>query len=65
MSKDDIHVMPVNDKKEHEMSVSCHCKPRIEVEGAALIIIHNAYDHREIIEQIEVDKYDTADKRLD
>lgn len=56
MSKDNIHILPVNDKKEHDMSANCPCKPRIEVVGAVLIIIHNAYDHREVIEQIEEER---------
>jgi hypothetical protein len=49
----DINVLPLNDLKEHEESAYCHCNPRVEVVGANLIIIHNAYDHREIIEEIE------------
>jgi len=49
----DINVMPINDKREHEDGVNCHCHPRIEIEGASIIIIHHAYDHREICEQIE------------
>ena len=48
----DIHVLPVNDLKPHEESgVGCPCKPRIEVVGADLIIVHNAWDNREVFEQ--------------
>ena len=52
MTSNDIHVYPVNDLKEHILKgVDCHCNPTVKVEGAGLIIVHNAYDHREIIEQ--------------
>lgn len=50
---DDIHVIPLNDLHEHIMSVSCPCNPTVEVVGAALIIIHNSWDRREFVEQIE------------
>jgi hypothetical protein len=48
----DIHVIPVNDEKPHSESVSCPCKPMRDVE-CNRVIIHNAWDRREIIEQIE------------
>lgn len=51
--KDDIHVIPIDDLREHEMSTKCPCNPTIEVVGAVLLITHNAYDHREFVEQIE------------
>lgn len=48
----DMHVYPLDDLKEHDTSgTDCHCNPRIEVIGGSLLIIHNAYDHREIIEE--------------
>lgn len=54
---EDIHVYPIGDKKEHKLDgVDCDCSPKIEVEGANLIIIHNAYDHREITEEIRSEK---------
>jgi len=54
---DDIHVYPLNDKKFHKLEgTNCECEPRIEIEGASLIIIHNAYDHREIMEVINEKK---------
>jgi hypothetical protein len=49
---DDIHVYPVNDSKPHILSgTDCPCKPRVEIEGATLVIIHNSWDNREIIEE--------------
>lgn len=50
---EDIHIVPLNDLKEHESSDTCHCKPRVEVIGVKLLIIHNAYDNRETIENIQ------------
>ena len=52
MRSKDIHVSPADDLKKHIIKgTNCHCKPTIKVVGAVLIIIHNSYDHREIIEQ--------------
>ena len=51
--KDDIHVIPANDLHKHIMSVNCPCEPTVEVVGAVLVITHNAWDHREFVEQIE------------
>jgi hypothetical protein len=52
MAADDIHVYPVNDLREHITDgPGCPCEPEIEVVGAALIYIYNAWDYREIVEQ--------------
>jgi len=50
---DDVHVMPVNDLKEHEESRFCACRPVLEkpVEGGGTVVIHNSYDGREITER--------------
>ena len=49
---DDIHVMPVNDLMEHTNDDSeCPCKPKVIVEGANLIYVHNSWDKRELTEQ--------------
>ena len=46
-----IHVIPIDDLKEHEESSSCNCTPTmIEVNGE-FILSHNSYDGRELIEQ--------------
>jgi hypothetical protein len=50
--KRDIHVMPVDDLREHVFE-NCPCNPRIEVVGATLIYIHNSWDGREYVEQVE------------
>lgn len=49
--KDDVHVLPINDIKEHSESRHCSCLPDIEVQddGNALVI-HHSYDGRELEE---------------
>lgn len=47
------HILPVDDLKEHEESAYCQCNPKIEEYRNGRLIIHNAYDGREIYEQAE------------
>lgn len=47
--RDAIHVMPINDLKEHEQSSCCPCRPRIEEKGH--LIVHRSWDRREHDEQ--------------
>ena len=55
------HVYPVNDEREHELEgTMCPCGPRVEWSdpktGAAYaeaLVIHNAFDCREIVEEAE------------
>jgi hypothetical protein len=42
-----IHIIPVNDIKEHEELSTCECCPRLEIENGEMIFIHNSYDGRE------------------
>lgn len=49
------HIIPINDLKEHEESSTGECNPKLLDEGdldGNMIIIHNSYDGREIIEQV-------------
>lgn len=50
-----IHVFPINDLKQHWVENgdmdSCPCLPTVKFEGVGAIIVHNAWDNREIIEQ--------------
>lgn len=39
-----LHVVPVADMREHEMSPECWCNPRITEEG---VVVHNSMDGRE------------------
>jgi hypothetical protein len=51
-SDGDVHVYPENDLREHvTVGTDCPCDPMVEVVGANLLIIHYAFDHREIVEQ--------------
>jgi hypothetical protein len=46
----DVNVMPVGEE-EHDFNPKCRCVPRVDMEGSKLVIVHNAFDHREIVEQ--------------
>ena len=53
-----IHILPVNDLKEHVTKTTCSCNPdvRYRDEHGVLpeaICVHNSWDGREIIEQAE------------
>lgn len=49
-----IHVYPVGDEREHELQgTTCPCGPRVEWEDAEALVIHNAFDCREILEEAE------------
>ena len=48
-----IHITPINDLKEHEEDVNCHCKPKTEYINDTLLVIHNAYDKRENLEKAQ------------
>lgn len=48
-----IHILPVNDLEPHdEEGTTCKCEPRVEFVEGGMLVIHNSYDHREIIEQV-------------
>lgn len=50
-----IHVYPVNDLEEHdtEHSAICKCNPKVEIVEGEILIIHNAFDLREVVEKAE------------
>lgn len=55
-----IHVYPIDDVLDHNTeSDCCGCKPRIE-DG---VVIHHAYDQREVIEQLEAEKNNAYQER--
>lgn len=45
-----IHVLPINDIEEHQESTTCHCHPAIQEESGTMIIVHNSFDGRELVE---------------
>ncbi len=47
------HILPNNDLEEHLEKSVCHCSPRSEVlENGDILITHNAFDGRELIENL-------------
>lgn len=46
-----LHILPRNDIQEHEESTCCACRPRVECEGAEILVVHNSFDGREMVEQ--------------
>lgn len=50
---EDIHIFPLDDKRGHVLEgADCACEPKIELYAGARLIIHNAYDFREIAEEL-------------
>lgn len=58
-----LHVVPLNDEQPHEESTACPCSPRVEWvdpktgdawPNAAALVVHNAFDCREVVEQAEM-----------
>lgn len=47
-----IHVLPLNDLREHQEDVACWCKPKPDAEDER-VIVHNAADGRESFERGE------------
>ena len=52
---ENIHVVPIGDLRPHtETGYDCECDPKTEVtENDPVLVIHNAFDGRDIIEEIE------------
>ena len=52
---DSIHVLPVNEYDQHSSDgiegLWCKCKPRSEKTKSRILIVHNSFDQREIVEQ--------------
>lgn len=46
-----INILPINDLKEHTENSTCECEPKVIIEDGEIIVIHNSYDRREVIEQ--------------
>jgi len=48
-----IHVLPVDDLEPHdEEETTCKCEPRVEFVEGGILVVHNSFDNREIIEQV-------------
>lgn len=47
-----IHVVPVDDLREHLCDLACWCKPRTEDGGVdTYVVVHNSMDRREEYEE--------------
>lgn len=47
-----IHVIPTSDIKEHHYNTHCHCNPKLVMESGSMIVVHNSFDEREILEAL-------------
>lgn len=47
-SHDSIHVIPIDDKSDHDATADCHCSPRYD-DG---VYIHPSFDGREVLEMM-------------
>lgn len=47
------HVIPLDDSEEHEDNESCRCLPNIVETKSAILIIHNAFDGRDMLEELK------------
>jgi len=47
-----IHIYPLDDLKEHVLESTCECQPTVIIENGELIVCHNAFDGRELIEEV-------------
>jgi hypothetical protein len=48
----DIHVYPLDDRREHTLDNLCPCRPFLEIDSFRHIYIHNSWDFREIVEEL-------------
>jgi len=47
------HILPINDIEEHEEKSTCKCNPISEIlENCDMLIVHNSFDGREIVEHV-------------
>jgi hypothetical protein len=48
------HVIPVNDLEPHtDHGYNCPCNPFVDCDGDNVLVVHNAFDGRDIIEKLE------------
>jgi len=48
----DVHVVPVNDTREHRDRRDCWCWPSVTREpGCAAVVVHHAADGRDLVER--------------
>lgn len=49
----DVHVVPINDLRDHEESLACWCVPTLQEVDRSLhyVVVHHAADGRELVEE--------------
>jgi hypothetical protein len=47
-----INIYSLNDLQEHLMESTCPCNPSVIFENGEMIICHNFFDQREVIEEV-------------
>lgn len=49
------HIVPINDLEPHqEEGTTCKCEPKVIFpEGGDMLVVHNSFDGREILEKVE------------
>ena len=47
-----IHILPVDDLEPHTEETTCKCEPKIKIVEGGMLVVHNSYDGREIIEEV-------------
>lgn len=52
VSEHAVHVYPINDWQPHIMTETCTCGPRVDNQGANAVVVHNAFDGRELFEKL-------------
>lgn len=49
-----FHVVPTDDIYPHlEVDYTCQCQPEVEYNEGCIIVTHNAWDGRELIDEVE------------
>ena len=48
-----IHVIPLEDLKSHTENTICECDPVVEIINNNMLVIHNAFDKRDLIEEAQ------------
>jgi hypothetical protein len=46
----DVHVVPVNDTREHMDIRQCWCRPTLDEEAGHVVVVHQSADGREYFE---------------
>ena len=48
-----IHVYPLDEESRHNLTGTlCECMPTVDFNGSEAIVVHNAFDGREMFEQL-------------